>query len=213
MWIDVSVPLDSPHPSWPTSPGAQISCHQDFTMGHSQDSLLTMDVHCGTHVEALAHVRDGGAGLTSFAPDQLCGQVSVVDGRQMVEVPASVLSQVPISIDGILVKTDNSERALMRLTEFHEDFVGWSVEFAEAAAARPGLKFVGADYLSVQPYGGDSRVHAAVLEAGVAIVEGLDLSDVTPGRYEMLGLFLSMPTREAAPARVLLRPVTEGAPS
>lgn len=209
MWIDVSVALDAPHPSWPTSPGVELSLIHSLCDEPSQDTLLVMDVHSGTHIEASAHVIQGGSALGTFAADQICGRVIVLDGRGWAEVPATIVTDLPSGLAGILVKTDNSERALLRQSEFTQDFVGWSVELAEATASLQGLKFVGADYLSLQPYGGDVRVHTAILEAGIAIVEGLDLSDVEPGLYEMQGLFLSLPTREAAPARVLLKQLGE----
>lgn len=93
---------------------------------------------------------------------------------------------------------------LMRTSDFNPSFVGWSVEFTKELTSRPGIRFAGADYLSVQPYGGDNLVHTGLLSAGVAILEGLDLADVEPGLYDMVGLSISLPSREAAPARVLL---------
>src|SRR5262249_24910997 len=42
--------------------------------------------------------------------------------------------------------------------------------------------------------------------AGVAIIEGLNLSDVTPGEYELLCLPLRITGGDGAPARALLRP-------
>ena len=206
MWIDVSVPLDGPHPVWPTSPGVTLSSHADFSSGKSWDTELTMDVHCGTHVEVHGHVSPRGHLLESLEPDQLCGRVLVVDARGVAEVPETVLPRDIDEIDGILTRTDNSEHSLMRKPDFSPDFVGWSIHLADTVSRLPQLKFVGVDYLSIQPYGGDSRVHGVVLEAGIAVVEGLDLTDVQPGLYDMLGLFLALPSREAAPARVLLRP-------
>ena len=208
MWIDVSVPLDSPHPVWPTSPGVKISAHSDFNSGNSWDTELTMDVHCGTHVETDAHINSSGRSLESLEPDQLCGRVLVINALDLDEVPESCLPENLDDVVGILTRTENSERALMRMPDFTPDFVGWSVAFAKAVGRVPHLKFVGVDYLSIQPYGGDSRVHSAVLEAGVAVVEGLDLTDLRSGLYDMLGLFLALPSREAAPARVLLKPLS-----
>lgn len=207
MWIDVSVPLDSPHPAWPTSPGVQITNHSDFSTGSTLDTQLTMDVHSGTHVETYAHVDVNGPTLQALAPDQLCGRVVVLDATGETEVPESVLPENVEGLDGIITRTDNSERALMRKAVFSPDFVGWSVDLAEAAGRLGQFKFVGVDYLSIQPFGGDPRVHSAILESGIAIVEGLDLTHVASGTYDMLGLFLPLPSREAAPARVLLKPL------
>ena len=47
--------------------------------------------------------------------------------------------------------------------------------------------------------------HHALLEAGVVIVEGLDLSEVEPGEYDMTCLPLRIVGAEGAPARVILR--------
>ncbi len=45
---------------------------------------------------------------------------------------------------------------------------------------------MGIDYLSVEKFGtADYPAHHALLEAGVVIVEGLDLSEVEPGEYDM----------------------------
>ena len=53
------------------------------------------------------------------------------------------------------------------------------------AAAR--VRTVGVDYLSVGGYHADgARIHRTLLEAGIWIIEGLDLSPVTAGRYEMI---------------------------
>jgi len=209
MWIDVSVPLDSPHPDWPTSPGVQIASHSDFSTGKTLDTQLVMDVHNGTHVETHAHVDAHGRTLGALAPDQLCGRVMVLDATGETQVPGSLMPQDVEGFDGIITRTDNSERALIRESLFSPDFVGWSVELAEAVGRLGQFKFVGVDYLSIQPYGGNPRVHSAILESGTVIVEGLDLTDVVPGVYDMLGLFLALPSREAAPARVLLKPVDE----
>ena len=74
-----------------------------------------------------------------------------------------------------------------------------------------GLKLVGIDYLSVEGfhaktlYGEDAPTHHRLLEAGVYIVEGLNLKSVKPGWYEMICLPLKLKDGDGAPARVVLR--------
>ena len=76
-------------------------------------------------------------------------------------------------------------------------------------APRPrqaGLKLVGFDYLSIDRFGSaDFPAHHALLEAGVVVVEGLDLSGVEPGEYDMACLPLRVGGGDASPARVILR--------
>lgn len=66
---------------------------------------------------------------------------------------------------------------------------------------------MGVDYLSVAGYGvNEVEVHRTLLEAGVWIVEGLDLSGVEAGEHDLLCLPLKVADGDGAPARVLLRP-------
>ena len=71
-----------------------------------------------------------------------------------------------------------------------------------------GVGLVGMDYLSVDAYGAtDFPVHRCLLQAGVVIVEGLDMRQVPPGDYELYALPLLLQDGDGAPARVVLRAV------
>jgi arylformamidase len=65
---------------------------------------------------------------------------------------------------------------------------------------------VGVDYLSVGGFKADGvATHRALLEAGIWIIEGLDLSAVEPGPYELVCLPLRVVRSDGAPARAILR--------
>ena len=82
-----------------------------------------------------------------------------------------------------------------------------STEAGEYLAAK-GVKLVGVDYISVGGYQKNApEVHRALLGNGVWIVEGLDLSHVSPGIYDLLCLPLKLKGLEASPVRALLRSV------
>ena len=70
---------------------------------------------------------------------------------------------------------------------------------------RRRVPLVGIDYLSIERFGLGPEVHQILLGAGVVIVEGLNLSHVQPGPWEILCLPLKLVGGEAAPARVALR--------
>ena len=66
---------------------------------------------------------------------------------------------------------------------------------------------MGIDYLSIDRHPSkDHPAHHTLLEAGVVVVEGLDLSQVEPGEYDMTCLPLRVAGAEGAPARVVLKP-------
>jgi len=103
----------------------------------------------------------------------------------------------------LLIKTRNSGQ--LRQADFREDFVYLTPDGA-SYLAQAGLKLVGWDYLSIEKFGSrDFPAHHALLGAGVVVVEGLDLSQVEPGEYDLVCLPLKLAGADGAPARVVLR--------
>ncbi|HSD45231.1 MAG TPA: hypothetical protein VLB87_01365, partial [Pyrinomonadaceae bacterium] len=68
----------------------------------------------------------------------------------------------------------------------------------------------GIDYLSIEKFGSkDHEVHRALLSKEVIILEGLNLSDVPAGKYELICLPLRLRSKlgDGAPARAVLRTI------
>jgi arylformamidase len=103
----------------------------------------------------------------------------------------------------VLFKTRNSEIWARGERTFQTNFVALSPDGAEYLVDR-GFKLVGVDYLSIAPYKKSRPTHEILLRAGVVIVEGLDLSGVSPGRYTIQCLPLKLVGSDGAPARVIL---------
>jgi arylformamidase len=88
---------------------------------------------------------------------------------------------------------------------FIEDFVYVSQEAARYLADRE-VRTVGVDYLSVGGFREDGvETHQALLSAGIWVIEGLNLSRVGPGEYELTCLPLKVTDGDGAPARAILR--------
>jgi arylformamidase len=87
---------------------------------------------------------------------------------------------------------------------FQEDFIALDEEAAEYLVEL-GVKVIGVDYLSVAPFTDPEPTHKTLLEAGVLIIEGLDLSGIEPGEYILYCLPLKIGGSDGAPARVLLK--------
>jgi arylformamidase len=107
--------------------------------------------------------------------------------------------QIPAGSERLLLKTPNSR--LWEQDSFVRDFVRLDASGANALIER-GLRLVGIDYLSI----GDPAAHLALLSRGVAVVEGLDLRRVNPGRYVLACLPLKIGGCDGAPARAVLWP-------
>jgi arylformamidase len=110
---------------------------------------------------------------------------------------------IPPSTRRLLIKTRNSGYWAKDDKEFHTEFVGIAPSGAEWLVDRR-VELIGVDYLSVAPWKESRPTHQILLKAGIVIVEGLNLSKVKPGRYELTCLPLKLIGSDGAPARAIL---------
>ena len=111
---------------------------------------------------------------------------------------------IPQGAQRLLLKTSNSRLWEGGATAFPVDYVVLTTSGAEWIVEH-GIRLVGIDFLSIERDGPPSYpVHRTLLEAGMVIVEGLDLSAVEPGRYTLACLPLRILGGDGAPARAVL---------
>jgi arylformamidase len=119
-------------------------------------------------------------------------------------IDRSLLERLDLEgVERLLFGTRNS--ALLKRREIDPDYA-FIAEDAARYLVASGIKLVGVDYLSSEEFQNRGRpTHHILLGAGVVIVEGMDLTGVPPGDYELLCLPLKVKDADGAPARVLLR--------
>jgi arylformamidase len=202
--FDVTVPLTPGLPVYPGDPPFEIEPLQRAGADAFSLSRMSLGNHTGTHVDAPAHFVPGGTTIDGLPPEILMGKTRVVEILARERIDRVDLEAQDLRDDlRILLKTRMSGQ--MQKPEFQEDHLYLS-EDAAAYLAQAGLKLVGFDYLSIDRYGAsDFPAHHALLGAGVVIVEGLDLSEVEPGEYDMTCLPLRVAGGDGAPARVILK--------
>ena len=202
---DVTVPLSSEVPAFPGDPPFEIQHLHRIGQGSAYAlSRIAMGSHSGTHVDAPAHFIRGGATVDELPLEILLGKARVVELRVSARIEREDLEALDLSDDlRVLLKTRMSGQ--LRQPAFQEDHTYLTPD-AAVYLAQIGIKLVGIDYLSIEKFGSeDYASHRALLTAGVVIVEGLDLSEVEAGEYEMACLPLRVVGAEGAPARVVLR--------
>jgi arylformamidase len=208
-WIDVSVPIHTAMAHWPTDPPIVVERVDDIARGAIANvSMLAMGTHTGTHMDAPVHFIAGGKGIDAMPLGATLGRARVIAIADPVAITAEELRPHSITRgERILFKTRNSAVA-WHSDAFDEDFVYISAEAARYLATQ-GIQTVGVDYLSVGGFKADAvETHRALLEAGIWIIEGLDLAAVAPGIYDLICLPLKIVGADGAPARAILRPVT-----
>lgn len=204
---DISLTVTSLLPTWPGDPKVVLERVEKIEDGANANvSRLSAGVHTGTHVDAPYHFLPGGSTVETLPLDVLIGAAQVIDlGEKVDLITADVLKGAGLihGVHRVLFKTRNSQFWARGEADFQTGFVGISADGAEYLAAQE-IKLVGVDYLSVAPYHQSRPTHQILLNAKTVIIEGLDLSQVKAGVYQLICLPLKLGGSDGAPARTIL---------
>lgn len=206
---DVTVTLHAGMPTWDGEPGPVCRPIKQIGVNGepAQVSLLTVGTHTGTHVDAPSHFIPGGATVDALPVEALVGPCRVLEVGVEPLIRPSDLTPGAIGARRLLLKTPSGD--LWNSPGFRPAFVALSPESAAWLVAQDVL-LVGIDYLSVDPYDAEpAAAHLVLLGAGVVVLEGLDLRAVPVGEYDLAALPLKIAGADGAPARVILRSLTD----
>jgi arylformamidase len=205
--FDVTVTISPESTLWPGDEPVRLERFRKLEDGANANATrIDMAAHTGTHVDAPYHFFMDGKGVDQLRLDILTGQAWVVEFDAQVDViDAQTLKEqnIPAGTQRVLFKTRNSQLWANQQREFQPGFVGVNLEGANYLVEH-GIRLVGIDYLSVSPYKKSRPTHEALLTAEMVIIEGLDLSEVQAGVYQLYCLPLKLKGADGAPARVIL---------
>lgn len=176
-WLDISRPLRKGMAQWPGDPPFDSWLSASLERGDEANvTTVTLCAHTGTHVDAPLHYLPGAAAVEALPLDALIGPATVAS---LPDLPAA-------------------ERLLIRAITPDEDAL---TPEQVRTLLNTDVRLVGVDRLSA----GNAEVHRLLLQAGVVIVEGLDLSGVEPGEYDFICLPIRLDSADGAPARAVIR--------
>jgi arylformamidase len=204
---DISLTISPDLPIWPGDPGLELEKISSMDEGADANvTRISAAVHIGTHVDAPYHFLNNGRTVEGLSLEVLTGPCYVLqlpDGIDAITAEVLERSEITSDMKRILFGTSNSHLWAKGEKAFQTDFVAITEDGAEWLVER-GVQLVGVDYLSVAPYGDSVPTHKVLLEAGVVIVEGLNLSTVMRGFYDLYCLPLKIADSDGAPARAIL---------
>jgi arylformamidase len=206
---DISLPLYPGIPVWPGDPPVSVDSIKSIAGGDSSNvSLLHIGSHSATHVDAPRHFIDKAPGIDGINPETLMGPARVFQLPDVGSIDRQTLEGLNLeNVSRLLLGTRNS--ALLKKEPLNlEDYV-YITEDAAVYLVAAGIKLLGIDYLSIEEYKNEGHhpVHRILLGAGIAVLEGIDLTNIAAGDYELICLPLNLRDGDAAPARVFLREV------
>ena len=188
IW-DLSQPWGWDTPLWPF-PGArsdlQFPRGQYLGRFHKRTMTYTGTLHAGTHMDAPAHMLEGGATLDSLPASHFCGRAVVLD----------VSDRTSITTEFLQAQGD-----LLRSVDFVLFYTGWekkwpSMDFLTDGFAYPtpeaaqylvdcGLKGVGTDAVSIDAVATETfPAHKVLMKSNLVIVECMCLEQVV-GRSDL----------------------------
>ena len=198
--IDISMPIseqmsvyknkDEKRPKIETKQQANIT-----------ETLLNLDAHTGTHIDAPLHIIPGGDTISRFHLEQLICPCRILDFSKVSGGISreDLITKEVVSGEFILLKTKNSF-----VEGFQFDFVYLKEDGAKYLAELPVMG-VGIDALGIERDQPGHPTHKFLLEKSIPIIEGLRLKDAAwEGKYLLIAAPLSLVNTEAAPARVVL---------
>jgi len=204
---DVSLAISDELPVWPGNPGVSMKQTSSILAGDNANvTQIQMGVHTGTHIDAPSHFEIDGKTIDQLPIELLIGACRVVEIPDSCNYigPAELAKTDLRGVIRILFKTKNSKLWKYNKKIFQKNFIYLSKEGANFLIEH-GIKLVGIDYLSVENFGSlDHATHHLLLRNQVVIIEGLNLSGIFEGEYDLIALPIKLKGADGAPARVIL---------
>lgn len=205
--IDLSHPLFAAMPVWPGTPGPEFLPLAAISTDGFAEQSFRLSSHTGTHIDAPAHIFEGGATLDRYEPAGFFGRIAVVDAREtagsLIEMSHLLRCAEAIGqAEFVLLHTGFSRY-------WGEEVYGRSYPVLEESAARwlarQRLKGVGIDCPSFDVPGSCTYpVHRLLLETGILLIENLTNVGLVPAEGAELAAFpLAIRDAEACPVRAV----------
>ncbi len=201
--LDLTRPIFNGMPGYFGDPPVNVWHVSEIRLGAQANvSAFSMSCHAGTHVDSPYHLLPDGHTVDSLPLDTLIGDALVLaistDG---LITPAILESAGYVAgVERLLIDTGwrwSETGVLSDYPYIDEQTAIWLFEH--------GLKLIGIDTPSIDAVNDESlAAHHRLLENGVVVVEGLDMTDIKPGCYMLTCLPLKLLGADGAPARVII---------
>ena len=156
-------------------------------------TALTMCAHNGTHIDAPFHFLKDGKTVDAISLNAVVGLAyvaehhGVVSGGDAAAIMEKAKAQSPEAAKRILIKGDAEV----------------SLEAAKVFADS-GILLLGNESQTVGPENAPMAVHLALLSAGVILLEGIRLAEVSEGVYFLNAAPLNLSGADGSPCRAIL---------
>lgn len=197
---DISPPLQEEIGVFPGDVPLTFTTNQQLLKEGISLSAMKSTLHLGSHVDAPSHLLKGGLTIEQLDIHSFIGPCQVME---VLAPPGTLLFpnqlQDPIA-----------PRLLLRTGSFldpysFQEFAALSVDLITSLHKR-GVILIGVDTPSIDLLDSkDLLAHREAFSLGMIVLEGLLLSQVPEGSYELIALPLALKGMDGSPVRAVLR--------
>lgn len=187
----------------------KISCDA-FHGDHLTLSSIETSLHVGTHTDAPNHASGIAQGIEAVALSRYRGicQVVTIGKPKGSLISNEDLRSLKVRAPRIIIRTGSFPDP----EHFNEDFVAMTADAIEWLADQ-GVVLVGVDTPSIDSFSSKTLpAHHAVGNRGLSILEGVVLTGIKDGLYELSSLPLRIEGADASPVRVVLEEISPYSP-
>ncbi|SFK59688.1 Kynurenine formamidase [Halobacillus dabanensis] len=204
-FIDISMPLTNNTPPWPGDEPFE------YKLTFSMEETGSVNVgqfkgsnHIGTHIDAPFHYDSNGWKTAEIPLERFSGPALVVPIKNQTTITAQLLQGIDFSgVDKVLFHTGSWEDR----TSFPNQYTVIGEDVGPFLNSK-GIHLIGVDTPSVDPETSKELVgHHSLYNNDILILEGIQLSHVPPGIYELFAFPLKMEQADGSPVRAVLRPL------
>lgn len=201
-YIDISPVLRPGIAVFPGDTPFERNINMSFQDGQHLDlSDVRMTLHVGAHTDAPSHYHGRGKTIDQRDLSLYMGPCQVIRTKKKSRLTPEDLT-AEIRAPRILFRTDSFPDP----DQWNDDFTALSAELIHYLKKK-SVVLVGIDTPSVDPATDKTlESHKAIFESDMAILEGIVLTHVEPGLYQLIALPLRIEGGDASPVRAILLP-------
>ena len=204
--VDLTLHLYADVPVRPGDPGVVMNELRDITTEGYRLTHLSMGTHTGTHIDAPSHIVEDGDTLNNISFDALVGPCCLVnvagEPESSIALEDLIIHEDAIRSAGrVVLKSGWAKR--WGTPEYYRSSPSITMEAARWLAGEDvQVKLIGFD-MPTPSVEQETDIHKVFLEAGIPIVECLNLENLIQSYFEIVVAPLPLRNREGAPCRVL----------
>jgi arylformamidase len=202
--IDISRTLDAAIAVWPGDTPFQLIKNLERARGSSVNlTTLHLSAHTGTHADAPLHFTDTSASIDAVTLDKYWGIAQVMTVTRLGALAPEDFAAVDLTLaPRLLVRSP----AASQPHHLFPEAISYPSPAVAALLGAHSVVLYGSDGPSMDAVdSADLPGHNALLQHGIAILEGLDLRNAPDGLYELVALPLKIAGGDGSPVRAVLR--------